>query len=126
MRAAEPLPRCPHCGELARPNILMFGDGGWLERRTAEQEARYGAWLGEVKRAGGRIVVIEIGAGEAIPTVRMQAEVVVRRLGARLVRINPRDARVPVGEVALEMGAVEGLGRIDATVGSLPISGPWE
>jgi hypothetical protein len=47
-------------------------------------------------------------------------------LGGRLVRINPRDARVPVGEVALEMGAVEGLGRIDATVGSLPISGPWE
>jgi hypothetical protein len=70
-----------------------------------------------VKRAGGRIVVIEIGAGEAIPTVRMQTEVVVRRLGARLVRINPRDARVPVGEVALAMGAVEGLGRIDEALG---------
>ena len=113
MLASEPLPRCVRCGELARPNILMFGDGGWLERRTAEQEGRYGAWLAEVKRAGGRIVVIEIGAGEAIPTVRMQAEAVARRFGGRLVRINPRDARVPAGEVAVVMGAVEGLGRIE-------------
>ena len=27
-RAREPLPRCPDCGALARPNVLMFGDGG--------------------------------------------------------------------------------------------------
>ena len=29
MRAIEPLPACPGCGALARPNILMFGDGVW-------------------------------------------------------------------------------------------------
>ena len=28
MRATGELPRCPACGALARPNILMFGDGG--------------------------------------------------------------------------------------------------
>ena len=27
-------PRCPHCGGLARPNILMFNDGDWREART--------------------------------------------------------------------------------------------
>ena len=27
-RASEPLPRCPECGALARPNVLMFGDYG--------------------------------------------------------------------------------------------------
>lgn len=117
MRAIEPLPRCIRCGEVARPNILMFGDAGWLEAPTAEQERRYGAWLAEVGRSGGRIVVIEIGAGEAIPTVRMQAEAVARRLGGSLVRINPRDVRVPAGQIALEIGAVEGLERMDQLIG---------
>jgi len=31
-------PTCPHCGGLARPNILMFGDGDWIERRAAAQK----------------------------------------------------------------------------------------
>ena len=30
---SSPLPQCPKCGDLARPNILMFGDWGW-DRRT--------------------------------------------------------------------------------------------
>ena len=30
--ALEPLPKCS-CGRLARPNILMFGDGNWIEGR---------------------------------------------------------------------------------------------
>src|SRR5262249_16202835 len=33
MRAREPLPACPKCGALARPNILMFGDWGWDDTR---------------------------------------------------------------------------------------------
>lgn len=31
-RALEPLPFCRSCHALARPNILMFGDGSWLAR----------------------------------------------------------------------------------------------
>ena len=27
----NPAPICPRCGRLARPNILMFGDWGWVE-----------------------------------------------------------------------------------------------
>jgi NAD-dependent SIR2 family protein deacetylase len=27
------LPMCPNCGGLARPNVLMFGDVGWLDKR---------------------------------------------------------------------------------------------
>jgi NAD-dependent SIR2 family protein deacetylase len=34
MRAIDPLPRCPHCGQIARPNILMFGDNSWGSKRT--------------------------------------------------------------------------------------------
>src|SRR5579883_1720475 len=31
MRAREPLPRCPVCAAVARPNILMFNDWDWEE-----------------------------------------------------------------------------------------------
>jgi NAD-dependent SIR2 family protein deacetylase len=74
MRAGEPLPACPGCGALARPNVLMFapishsGDYQWDDRRTAAQFDRMNAWLREAGRA--RMVIIECGAGTAVPTVR--------------------------------------------------------
>jgi NAD-dependent SIR2 family protein deacetylase len=33
-RAKEPLPHCKHCGGMARPNVLMFGDWSWISTRT--------------------------------------------------------------------------------------------
>jgi hypothetical protein len=52
-------PRCPYCAGIARPNILMFDDGGWLGYRSDLQEANFSAW----RRKAQRPVVIEIGAG---------------------------------------------------------------
>jgi NAD-dependent SIR2 family protein deacetylase len=67
---SAPLPRCPHCGQLARPNILVFGDGRWLDARTDDQYARLDRW-----RAGGRnLVVVELGAGTDVPSVRRVCE----------------------------------------------------
>src|SRR5579884_788830 len=62
-RACEPLPRCPACGSLARPNILMFNDCHWDDRPTAAALQRVQAWLTAV--AGRRVVVVECGAGTA-------------------------------------------------------------
>ena len=104
-------PRCPHCGALARPNILMFGDGGWSERREQVQAARLEAWLAKVKRP----VVIELGAGTAIPSVRHFSGRVLTQCGGRLVRINPREAAVPnTRDVGLAMGSAQALGAIGA------------
>ena len=33
-RLVSDLPLCPYCGRLARPNILMFADDGWVAART--------------------------------------------------------------------------------------------
>jgi NAD-dependent SIR2 family protein deacetylase len=116
-RAAEPLPKCPECGGLARPNILMFGDGGWDERRSFEQEQRLGRWLKSI--AGRRVVVIECGAGTAIPTVRHFCESMASRFRASLVRINVREPQVPdrTGHVGLAMGALAALREIDRLMG---------
>ncbi|CAH2030315.1 SIR2 family NAD-dependent protein deacylase [Trichlorobacter ammonificans] len=112
MRAAQ-VPRCPACGGVSRPNILMFGDWSWLPQRTHAQEQRFQQFLDE--HAQQRMVVIELGAGTTIPTIRATSE----RVGWRyphavVIRINPREPEIPLPHLSLPCGALEGLGRIDA------------
>jgi NAD-dependent SIR2 family protein deacetylase len=113
MRACHPLPRCPGCGEISRPNILMFGDWSWLSARTRIQEQAFERFLAE--NADRRIAVIEMGAGSAIPTIRATSE----RIGwryehATVIRINPREPEIASPHVSLTCGALEGLQNIDA------------
>jgi NAD-dependent SIR2 family protein deacetylase len=111
LRAREPLPRCPRCGALARPNVLMFGDWGWDGSETERQEGRLEAWLRATARAP--TAVVECGAGPAIPTVRHFCERVAEARGTSLVRINVRDSEVGDGHIGLAMGAAEALQAID-------------
>lgn len=98
----SPLPRCTQCGGVVRPNILMFDDWGWNEQRTARQQREMGDWLERVER----LLVIELGAGTAIPSVRMMGA----QTGAPLIRINPREPAVSrPGSVGLAMTALEGM-----------------
>jgi NAD-dependent SIR2 family protein deacetylase len=111
-----PLPTCPNCGALARPAILMFGDSAWIEREFEEQAARLDAWLAGVRRP----VVVELGAGTHIPSVRHFGQRVLTRHGGRLVRINPRESSVPLNaDVGLPLGALAGLRAIDAVLAGL-------
>lgn len=104
------LPLCPHCGDLARPNLLMFGDGSYIADRSLAQERQLEAWLHKAARP----VVVEIGAGTRIPSVRHFSHWVVLRFGSRLIRINPLECKVPSSlEVGLPMGTLEALTRID-------------
>lgn len=104
-RLRNEAPRCPHCGGLARPNILMFGDWSWVERRSEMQAARLEAWLSQVRRP----VIIELGAGTAIPSVRHFGHGILQR-GGRMVRINPREPAVgSAADVGIAAGALEGL-----------------
>ncbi len=105
-RAVGPLPTCERCGALLRPNILMFGDGGFVSDRSHKQERAYQAFLG--RHAQGRVVVIEMGAGTAVPTVRWESERIQER-GATLIRINPRESKGPEGTLSLKAGALEAL-----------------
>jgi NAD-dependent SIR2 family protein deacetylase len=110
-RARGPLPSCPGCGATARPNVLLFGDGGWEAGRTEAQEARLGAWLAAT--ADEPMVIVECGAGTAIPSVRLACERLASARGATLVRVNPREPEVPRGQIALAAGALEALRAID-------------
>ncbi len=108
------LPRCPRCGAVARPNILMFGDADWLAQRADAQAAGLQRWLA----AAAAPVVIECGSGTAIPSARRMSELVARTRGAPLVRINPRESDVPgvLRGVGLPLGAADELAQIDAAL----------
>ena len=118
-RAKVPLPCCRHCGGIARPNVLMFGDWSWISTRTDSQSGWRSAWLKGISNAGLRLAIVEVGAGEAVATVRRQSEYMATAYGATLIRINPRDFRVPRGEhVSLPLGAAAGVdGIVDALRG---------
>ena len=111
-KAKMPLPACIHCGALARPNILMFGDWSWNQQRTDEQYQRFDRWMGNLRADNLKLGIIEVGAGKDVPTVRMFSEQAASRDGATLMRINPRDFEVPNGHISLPMGGAEGINMI--------------
>ena len=116
-RALPPLPACPACGALARPNVLMFDDWEWDSERAEASGARLEAWLQRVGAA--KVAVIELGAGTRVPTVRAFGERVARLLPvARLIRINLREPQIPPPGLALATTALEALRAIDARISS--------
>ena len=101
-RLVSELPRCPACDGIARPNILMFGDWNWQARRERLQAQAFAQWHQQIRKP----VVIEIGAGTDIPSVRSFCEL----QGAPLIRINPRESALGRRPgVSLSMGALEAL-----------------
>ncbi len=114
IRARSEFPVCPSCAAIARPNILMFGDGEWNPARYTEQHARYASWVRGTK--GARVVAVELGAGLTIPTVRDECEARARVL----IRINPREADTPAGGIPLPLGALNALEAIDARLEPAP------
>lgn len=77
----------------------LFGLSG---SRYKIQRQALSEWLARAKN----VVIIELGAGQDIPTVRHYGEM----LGWPMIRINPRDPELgsPSG-VSLPMGALDGL-----------------
>ena len=108
-RLLSPAPTCPRCGSVARPNILMFSDAGWIPDRSDAQTARLKEWMA----CGANIVAIELGAGTAIPSVRMFTE----RCGHQYIRINARapEVRGRLG-IGLAGSALDVLRRLAAIV----------
>jgi NAD-dependent SIR2 family protein deacetylase len=108
-RALGELPLCASCGALARPNVLMFGDWGWESARSDEQAARREAFDALVTARGNGVVVLECGAGTAIPTVRHFGEETAARHGGVLVRVNLRESEGPRGTISIASGAMAAL-----------------
>ena len=89
----------------------MFWDSAWVAKYSEIQLGRLNAWLPSTKRK----VVVELGAGRALPTVRRFG----KRNGPRVIRINPREEAIdPKFGIGIAGGALEVLAAIDAKVKS--------
>jgi NAD-dependent SIR2 family protein deacetylase len=109
LSAQSSLPKCPHCLNLARPNILMFDDYNWQPERSEIQEDRFQDWKDNLLDTGQKLVVIEIGAGTAIPSVRYASE----SMNTDIIRINPRESQGGGNVVSIASGALESLQEIN-------------
>jgi len=110
MRAAT-VPHCPRCKRVARPNILMFKDYAWLYQRSRAQEERFETFL--QRNCNHPMVIIELGAGTAIPTIRNLSEKLGQHPNATVIRINPWEAHIPAPHHSISLGALEALQKMD-------------
>lgn len=103
-----PLPLCA-CGAVLRPNILMFGDAMWNASPALAQDKLCNDWIQALPRKS-KLVVVEIGAGTAIPSVRMFTAIW-KAAGATMIRINVAEAYG--ADIQIAAPALEALTQID-------------
>ena len=115
-------PKCARCGAAARPAVLMFGEWGdrdWLDsQHQAERWKNFMQALGEIvseKSSGLRCVLLEIGAGNRVPTVRQTSEQILEVLldggaNAKLIRINPGDFEADDSDLENHVVGIKGSG----------------
>jgi len=111
---AKNIPMCKYCSSVARPNILMFGDYSWIPNMSHRQSERFEDFLERYKNR--KIVVVEIGAGTAIPSIRYTSERIGRNYGATVIRINPREPHIGGNHIAIPLGGLEALTLIDKAI----------
>jgi NAD-dependent SIR2 family protein deacetylase len=110
MRALN-IPKCPRCGKVARPNILMFGDFSWISERSDRQSYRFNHFLYEHRDEN--LVVVEIGAGTGVPTIRRMSEHIGNQRNFTVIRINLREPYIRLPHISIACAGLEALRNID-------------
>jgi NAD-dependent SIR2 family protein deacetylase len=86
---------CPTCGSLARPNVLFFQDTNMNKQVLGQQADAYRAFREHL--GGKRVVALEIGAGNTVPTIKTMTLKLNSEHDVPVVRINPDRADVRTG-----------------------------
>jgi NAD-dependent SIR2 family protein deacetylase len=86
LATGDPTP-CPTCGGLTRPNVLFFDDFHRNAAIYAEQKSNYDEF--RERCVPNRTVVLEMGAGNTVPTLRNMSVLLNANLDFPVLRINP-------------------------------------
>jgi NAD-dependent SIR2 family protein deacetylase len=95
-------PHCEKCSSVMRPAVMMFSDP-WLVMSEIERQSKDCIeWI----KTKSNIVGIELGAGLAVPSIRIYGE---ERTNT-LIRINPHDGTINrPQDIAIKASAVDGI-----------------
>ncbi|MCU0447281.1 MAG: hypothetical protein MUE85_20490 [Microscillaceae bacterium] len=95
------LPQCPNCGKLVRPNVYIFQDKTFVPTRVRAQKNRLEDFL--TIHQNKKIVVLEIGAGAVVKTIRHWTNRLIRDYQAQVIRINPNAGDAHIVEPHLSL-----------------------
>ena len=88
------IPRCPHCGRVAVPNLRK--DDTFVDALYHEGYPRYRAFLERALESPGELLLLELGVGFNTPgIIRLPFEQFAERTCARLIRLNLTEAGIP-------------------------------
>lgn len=79
-----------HCKRPLRPNILMFCDCSFSYAKSNAQESLFDRYVYSMEELRNipKVAVIEIGAGEVIPSMRVEAHKTAKRFFTKVIRIS--------------------------------------
>lgn len=101
--------KCPSCQAKLRPNILMFNDRGYIDEHQTELKKGYKQFIKDNQNK--KIVLLVIGAGEAVPTISAEVKSLLRQIpNCTEIVINPDNLSNRNG---IATGALDGLQQID-------------
>lgn len=104
------IPICIHCGDVARPNILMFNDWSFIPGRSNAQQHRFEQFLASCPTP---LTVVELGAGSAVPTIRWTSEMLGRKQATTVIRINPREPEISAPHLSIAANGAKALVEIN-------------
>lgn len=104
------MPLCPNCGDILRPQVLMFNDPYFLWTKVEEQSMRYREWEVNYNYKLG----IELGAGTYVPSIRNFSH----ERTEQTIRINPHQPTINrPQDISIPSTAVEGIDLIIKILG---------
>ncbi len=104
------VPKCPHCGKMARPNVLLFKDLGYNHQESDEQASRFNDFMHKYDQGDHHIAILEFGAGKGVPSIRNLGEYIFSKVEqSSLIRVNPLDYDGPENVIGLPVGALKAI-----------------
>ena len=83
----------------------MFGDFSW----DATRSNHLNNWLVKLKTENANPLIVEIGAGLNIPTIRLTTESLAEQFDRNYYRINPRDYQTTSKGISIAKTGVAGI-----------------
>jgi NAD-dependent SIR2 family protein deacetylase len=112
------LPKCPHCKNILRPNVSMFGDYDFYGKPYEFSRKKMEKWLKTINDKKNKLVILEIGCGINPHSLRMENGKMLSgewKLPKNInpmtnIRINPEEnIDNEINTIHINMGAKKGI-----------------